>query len=330
MTSIAPWVLERLTCPRDGEPLRLDGDALSCRHGHSYPVIEGIPVLLRDDVEPTHGYFAQTFDWVKQHRENPAAPRPETLDPQAVDPFVQNEIALTNGFLYIQATGKLRRYPIPHLRLPLGNGETLLDVGCNWGRWSLSAARANYHVVGIDPSIEAVRAGQRIARQLGLDVSFVVADARHLPFRRDGFDVTFSNGVLQHLDKQVVRVVLKDMARVARRGGSIVVQMPNIFGIRQMYQAARQRLFRDRNPFRVRHWTPRELQRTFEEIVGPSRLEIDGFFSLNPQISDIDLLPPRYARIVQTSEQLRKASKWLPMLRNVADSLYVKSVKPAA
>src|SRR5262249_59612180 len=43
-----------LLCPKDltGLTLRSDG-ALSCECGHRYPVIDGVPVLLRDDIEQT-------------------------------------------------------------------------------------------------------------------------------------------------------------------------------------------------------------------------------------------------------------------------------------
>jgi SAM-dependent methyltransferase len=327
MATLKPWLLDLLACPRDGERLALRDDALVCRREHTYPVIDGIPVLLRNDIDPTHSYFSRTFEWVDRYRYQPTSTQSDAPAPSVIDPYVQDEIVRTNGHLYANAKGSLRRYPIPHLRLPPGNGRHILDVGCNWGRWSLSAARAAYCVVGVDPSIEALQAGARVANQLKLEVSFVVGDARHLPFTSDGFDTTFSYSVLQHFDKEVARAALKEMARVVRSGGSVVVQMPNVFGVRQAYHYVRQKLSGDTDLFRVRYWTPRELRRTFEHIVGPTRLEVDGFFSLNPQVSDIDLLPTRYAWVVRTSEALRKASVRLPVLRNMADSLYVASSK---
>ena len=40
--------------PKDAGTLTLRSDgALSCESGHIYPVIDGIPVLLRDDIEHT-------------------------------------------------------------------------------------------------------------------------------------------------------------------------------------------------------------------------------------------------------------------------------------
>jgi hypothetical protein len=76
--------------------------------------------------------------------------------------------------------------------------------------------------------------------------------------------------------------------------------------------------------FDVRYWSPKELRTTFGEIVGaPAELEVDGFFGLGIQAADRHLMPVRYKAIVSASEALRVASRHLPGLKAVADSLYV-------
>jgi len=59
-------------------------------------------------------------------------------------------------------------------------------------------------------------------------------------------------------------------------------------------------------------------------IFGSAHIFVDGFFSLNPQISDVSLLPWKYRAVVYASEALRKISGILSPLTYVADSLYVK------
>ena len=56
-------------------------------------------------------------------------------------------------------------------------------------------------------------------------------------------------------------------------------------------------------------------------------LSVDGFFSLNPQASDMYLMPWRYRAVLHASECLRKLSHTVPLLAKCADSLYISSRK---
>jgi len=242
-----------------------------------------------------------------------------------VDPYVAELIVGTHGNLYRHLSAGLERYPIPDFPLPAGDGRTLLDIGCNWGRWTIAATRAGYRVTGIDPSFEAIDAAARIARQLGVDAEYVVADARRLPIPDESLDVAFSYGVLQHFSKEDVAAAVREIRRVLKPGGTSWVQMPNALGVRNAYQLAR-RGFREGDEFEVRYWRPAELRRTFGAI-GQTELSTDGFFTLNPQRRDLDLLPRRYRALVQASEALRRASRRVPALTSVADSVNIRSIR---
>jgi SAM-dependent methyltransferase len=256
----------------------------------------------------------------------PDAPRAD----EDIHPFVQTAVASTNGLLYRQAVGKLRRYPIPTLRLPPAHGERLLDVGCNWGRWCVSASRLSYRAVGLDPNLEALLAALSVGRQLGVDATFVCGDARFLPFRPGSFGVVFSYSVLQHFSKPDARDSVAEIGRVLANGGTSVVQMPNKFGIRSAYHQIRRR----RKPvgvFNVRYWSPNEIRHTFGSSIGPSRLSVDGFFGLGMQGTDLDIIPAELRPIVRTSEALRQlaARPGMRWLVDLADSVYVHSTKTA-
>ena len=313
-------LVERLACPRDRSRLTPDGETLRCEQGHEYPFPDGIPVLVLDEADPTQpGYWANPEQIEAVRRAQP----PE-VEGDGVDPYVAELIIGTHGNLYRSLAHGIPRYPLPEFPLPPGGGQTLLDIGCNWGRWTLAAARAGYDPIGIDPSFEAIVAARRIARQLGIDAHYVVADARHLPFPDASFEVVFSYGVLQHFSKQDVRVSLREIHRVAAPTGYTWVQMPNALGARNVYQLARRR-FREGDAFEVRYWTPRELRRTWSELVGPTALTTDGFFTLNPQTSDLDLLPARFRALVRVSDALKRASGRVRALTNLADSVNVRA-----
>ena len=316
--------LELVVCPRDKKALELRCDFLVCPDGHRYRVVEGVPILLVSEAEQTHIegtralQVAETGDASQLARFQ--------LGPADIDPFVKNSIGATNGGLYQHLVGTLKEYPIPDLRLPPSQGGLLLEVGSNWGRWCLAAARLGYRPVGIDPSLKSVRAARRVAHQLGVRATYIVADGRYLPFADGVFEKVFSYSVLQHLSKADVATVLTEIRRVLQPEGTCLVQMPNVFGIRSLYHQIR-RGFRETREFEVRYWTVGELRKAFEQV-GPARVSVDGFFSLNAQVSDVHLMPPRYRAIVFASEALRRATGLLPALTYAADSLYVNATKP--
>lgn len=313
-----------LVCPRDHSPLERKGDGLVCQKDHRYGVVEGVPILLLSETGHTHSSGERSLRSVETGKVVELVPLGEGAN--GIDPFVQLYIAGTNGSLYSPLIGKLTEYPIPTLRLPPGEGKLFLEIGCCWGRWCIAAAQQGYLPIGIDPNLEGVLAARRVARQLGVQAHFLVADGRHLPFADGVVDQVFSYSVLQHLSRENAVLTLDEVRRVLRCGGRSDIQMAGKFGVRCFYHQAR-RGFRETKAFEVRYWTPGEFTSTFTRAIGPTRLSVDGFFSLNPQISDIRLFPPRYRAIVRFSEFLRRASAKLPFLIYVADSLYISSVR---
>jgi SAM-dependent methyltransferase/uncharacterized protein YbaR (Trm112 family) len=315
--------LDLLVCPRDRLPLSEEATHLFCSKGHRYAVVDGIPIFLLRELEQTHTEgnralrIAEGSELVSTQRE---------LGPGEIDEFVSAIIAGTNGSLYQHLVGKLQEYPIPVLKLPEGRGKLFLEIGCNWGRWCIAAAKLGYLPVGIDPSLKGIRAARRVAQQLGIVAHYVVADGRCLPFADHTFDQAFSYSTLQHLSKENTRFTLRETYRVLRSRAGCLIQMPNVFGVRCLYHQAR-RGFRHTHGFEVRYWRPGELVSTFSDILGPSRLFVDGYFTLNPQLSDLRFFPAKYRAIVRISEALRKMSELFPPLAYVADSFYVTSVR---
>jgi 2-polyprenyl-3-methyl-5-hydroxy-6-metoxy-1,4-benzoquinol methylase len=242
-----------------------------------------------------------------------------------VDEHVRASLLKTHGNLYRGV--KLTRYPIPPSPLGAGDGRTLLDIGCNWGRWTIAAARAGWRPTGIDLAKKSVGAARRVAEQIGVEAEYVVADARELPFRNESFDAVFSYSVLQHLAKEDVSLVVAEIRRVLRPGGLAWIEMPNARGPLNLLRQAR-RGFSAGVGQDVRYWTLAELRRTFGAI-GPLEITADGFLTINPQSSDLDLLPPRSRLVVRTSDALRRASTHVPPLVHVADSVVVHARKPA-
>ena len=317
------WLRENLVCPRDHSKLKeSEGDFLSCPLGHRYPIVEGIPVMLLEEKNPTQPeVFKATLD--RRDRQEDTGP---SLGNNAIEPYVQEVIAATCGRMYKSLVNKLSFYPIPSLPLPKAKGGYFLDIGCNWGRWSIAASRSGYQAIGIDHNLEALLAGKRVARQLGVDIIFLAVDARYLPFAGAAFDLVFSYSVLQHFSKQDVRLCLTEFSRVLKAWGSSLIQMPNAFGLHNLFNQTKIYFMQDDN-FRVRYWRPKELLDNFKRLIGPTLLSVDGFFSLNSQGLSKQALPLRYRLLLNYSGILRRLSMKMSQLKYLADSLYVISTK---
>lgn len=348
MATIDPWYLERLVCPVDRTPFEFDGVQLISESGRRYPVVAGIPVLLVDSEDQTFHVARSSIDR--------SLGRPGVTDERApelyletlgigqnekaelvrlaktklakIDPVALMLLRATSGNSYKHLNGNysLKEYPIPEIVLPTFSGADVLDLGCNWGRWSISAARQGYKTVGIDPSLGAIMAARRIAIELGLDVKYIVADGRHLPFRDDSFDCVYSYSVLQHFEKENARKALVEVGRVLKRGGIAKIQMANKWGLRSL-QWQLKRWFRPPRNFEVRYWTISEMRAAFRERISEPQITADCYFGLGWQWCDFHLMKPMLKSILVASEALKRMSNWIPALRRVADSVFCTATK---
>jgi ubiquinone/menaquinone biosynthesis C-methylase UbiE len=96
--------------------------------------------------------------------------------------------------------------------------QRVLDVGCGTGitdRYLESLGELH----GIDVSTAMIEHARRTNR----NVQYRVADARHLPFEADAFDVAFAITLLHHLHLEARQRCLEELVRVVRPGGIAVI-----------------------------------------------------------------------------------------------------------
>jgi len=99
-------------------------------------------------------------------------------------------------------------------------GSSVLDVGCGTGA-NLSAFHGRFSLVGIDIAAEAVR----LCRKRG-EARTAVASATALPFADEAFDGVFSCDVLCHTSIADKSVALRELCRVVRQGGAVILNLP--------------------------------------------------------------------------------------------------------
>ncbi|MBW8812978.1 MAG: methyltransferase domain-containing protein [Caulobacterales bacterium] len=105
-------------------------------------------------------------------------------------------------------------------------GEAVLDVGCGTGTLAIATrprVGPDGEVVGADPSAEMLAGARRKARRSGVEVSFVQAPAQALPFPERRFDLVMSTLMLHHLPRPARGEALREIRRVLKPGGRLLV-----------------------------------------------------------------------------------------------------------
>jgi len=108
--------------------------------------------------------------------------------------------------------------------LDLAPDDRVLDVGCGTGFATEGLLEAVEAVHGIDQSPHQLAQAYPKFGKRG-PVRFHLGDAERLPFEDDAFDVVWSSGSIEYWPDPVA--TLRELRRVARPGGQVLVVGPN-------------------------------------------------------------------------------------------------------
>ncbi len=140
---------------------------------------------------------------------------------------------------------------------------SILDCPCGTGRWWPELSVHARQIAAIDVSPGMLRHASERVHRGNLSVMVVGGDAVKLPFRDGAVDYAFSFALTKHLPRQMQYRVLRELARVARRG---VVCTFGIFG-HLSYEVWRRRGIRESYPLFVEEldWMASEAGLRVEE-----------------------------------------------------------------
>lgn len=245
------------------------------------------------------------------------------MESQPINQYVSRTLQQCTGF---SVRGPLRYYPVPQIPLPPATpGARLLDLGCNWGRWSLAAAARGYHAVGVDRDQEALRAAVEVAQQLGRSEQsdFLRADLRtRLPFADASFDTVFSFGTLYYLSKANLTGLAGEIRRLLRPGGLAKLHFSNSDGLRRRWS-----IRRGRTSPHVTHLRLDEMRALFKG--DHCRLEAASYFTSGGVPDVIPLLTWPIRSVVRVSSLLLALSRHVRFLCDAADMVYLVVVTRA-
>ena len=107
----------------------------------------------------------------------------------------------------------------------------LLEIGCGTGRGSCFASLKfpRGSAVGIDLLKESISASYKTAKLLKCknNVEFVKCSAEKLPFKKESFQLVFSQGTFEHFKD--INKVMREQLRVLSKDGYLVVNVPQTY-----------------------------------------------------------------------------------------------------
>lgn len=123
---------------------------------------------------------------------------------------------------------KQHNFVLEHIA-SIPNTSYVLDVGCGAGVTVLALAERGYHAGGIDIVPKMIERANTEAQARGISADFRVALAEALPYPDASFDVLIALGLLGNIVDD--RPALREMRRVLKPRGRVLLTMPNLFAL---------------------------------------------------------------------------------------------------
>ena len=164
-------------------------------------------------------------------------------------------------------------YVLRQLQLP--RGARVLDLGSPKDLSAILARSRGFEVVATDILEETVELSRRYAEAQGIGgagpgkVRSEVQDGRHLTFADNTFDAAFSVSVIEHIPDRGDTDAVRELARVVKLGGRVVITTPYDTAYRESFVDADvyERKSAGEPVFWERHYDDAALR---DRLLGPS------------------------------------------------------------
>jgi len=189
--------VEIMCNPYKGEPfIWLDNQLVGAASGQVFQIREGIPVILAP--EGTQGRNRSSkllHDWIA---------------------FSYDAIVSLGDKIQLNSELRVRQQYVA--KLDLKPGDKVLETAAGTAS-NLFHLPEQIEYFGLDISFQMLKYARKKARRADRQVELIQADAAHIPFRNESFDLVLQMGGLQFMEDPFKSV--NEMARVALPGTTI-------------------------------------------------------------------------------------------------------------
>jgi SAM-dependent methyltransferase/uncharacterized protein YbaR (Trm112 family) len=187
-----------LSCPQcHGELIVKDGSLCCVSCGRNFLLSGNIPILIAGKDSTS------AFDYIAHYEKDSAS----------FDYFEERSGATAHS------ERRLREYI---LSLVPKDASGLLDVGCGSAWVAKSFQNSGTFVCSLDVSIENPK--KAVERYPSQDHVAVIADAYHLPFQDNSFDVIIASEIIEH--QHDPQAFVKELLRVIKQNGTVIISTP--------------------------------------------------------------------------------------------------------
>lgn len=156
----------------------------------------------------------------------------------------------------------------------LKSGSKVIEAGCGTGQ-TLALFSTHHETFGIDMSPAALQHAKKNCRHV------VLANIFDMPFQNNTFDFIYNSGVIEHFKDPTNVSAIKEMARILKPTGRLLVIVPNTYCLW----------------YKVGKWVSvmmKNFEFGYEEDYSPTRLKnaIDRAGLIVEEIFGLQVLPP--------------------------------------
>lgn len=105
-------------------------------------------------------------------------------------------------------------------------GKRILEAGSGTGKISLRLAAEHAEVTLVDYSENALYNSRSAFYSAKVPGTFVLSDIREMRLPDQHFDLTWNAGVLEHFEEEERIAILREMKRVTKPGGTMLILTP--------------------------------------------------------------------------------------------------------